>query len=422
MTKLLVIADDFTGALDTGVQFKAKGTQIRVARFGDKSVLGELGEDLQVLIVNAETRHMTPEKAYEAVYRIVTAAVEENIPCIYKKTDSGLRGNIGSELTGMLDASGERRLHFIPAFPKMGRSTVGGIHYIEGIPVADSVFGSDLFEPVCHSSVQDIIAGQSGVATHVMKTGGPEADAEGILIYDAATDEELAHIAADLKQSGQLHLLAGCAGFAAVLPQLLELEQSDGRLPEFSPELVTICGSINPITIGQLDAAERAGMLRIPLTPRQKLEPGWLDSPEAEQCIAQWLAQAERRGGAILECGVADHDGTNRYVKCLGLELEELRGRIAAAMGGLLKRMLDRGLQATLLVTGGDTLLAFLEQIDQEELAPVGELMPGVVLSQIRYGNKIFNLISKSGGFGPPTVLTDLERMIRGHGKEELVC
>lgn len=28
MIKLLVIADDFTGALDTGIQFKAKGTLV----------------------------------------------------------------------------------------------------------------------------------------------------------------------------------------------------------------------------------------------------------------------------------------------------------------------------------------------------------------------------------------------------------
>lgn len=421
MTRLLVIADDLTGALDTGVQFKAKGTQIRVARFGDKSVLGELGEDLQVLIINAETRHMRPEKAYKVVYRIVTEAAEAGIPCIYKKTDSGLRGNIGSELTGMLDASGERRLHFIPAFPKMGRSTVGGIHYIQGVPVADSVFGADPFEPVCHSSVQDIIAAQSSVATHVLKTCSP-GDAKGILIYDAATDEELGHIASALKGSGQLHLLAGCAGFAAVLPQLLGLEQRDGRMPDFCPGLVTISGSINPITIGQLDTAEHAGMLRFHLTPQQKLQPAWMDGPEGEQCINQWLAQMKMRGSAILECGAGDDDETKQYAERLGLDLEELRSRIAAAMGGVLKRLLDRGLEATLLVTGGDTLLAFLEQIDQEELVPIGELMPGIVLSEIRYHKKTFNLISKSGGFGPPTVLIDLERIIRNHGKEELVC
>lgn len=422
MIKLLVIADDFTGALDTGVQFKARGTQIRVAGLEEKRVLETLKTDLQVLIIDAETRHMGQEEARDVVFRIVAEAVEAGVPCIYKKTDSGLRGNIGSELTGMLEASGERRLHFIPAFPKMGRKTMKGIHYIEGVPVAESVFGADPFEPVCHSAVRDIIASQSKVETHLVGSRNAGEGMEGILIYDAATDEELSRIALTLKQRSQLRLLAGCAGFAAVLPRLLELEQDRGGLPEFHPRLVTVCGSINPITVGQLDEAEREGMLRISLTPQQKLDPGWLNRPEGGRCLDQWLTQMEGWEGVILECGVEDHEETRRYMEQTGLSVEEMRGRISAAMGGVLKGLLDRGLAATLLVTGGDTLLAFLRQIDQEELVPVGELMPGIVLSQITYRNKTYNLISKSGGFGPPTVLADLKHLIHHHCKEELVC
>ena len=86
--KLLVIADDFTGAVDTGAQFKAKDVLIRV---GDEQALLP-GTDRQVLILDAETRHMGAEEAYQTIYRIVSRAVELGILCIYKKTDSGLRG------------------------------------------------------------------------------------------------------------------------------------------------------------------------------------------------------------------------------------------------------------------------------------------------------------------------------------------
>lgn len=422
MVKLLVIADDFTGALDTGVQFKAKGTQIRVAGAGSKAALGELKGDLQVLIVDAETRHMPPQKARETVARIVGEAVAAGIPCIYKKTDSGLRGNIGSELDGMLAASGAKRLHFIPAFPRMDRKTIGGVHYIQGVPVADSVFGADPFEPVRCSSVRDIVASQSAAALHTVPGSVPSPLPEGILIYDAATDDDLSRIASGLKEQGQIHLLAGCAGFAAVLPQLLGLEQHSGQLPEFCPRLVTICGSINPITVGQLDAAERAGVLRIQLTPRQKLEPGWLDSIEGARYLTQWLGQVKGRDGSIIECGPSDDEESRAYIARLGVDLDEVRGRISAAMGGVLKRLLDQGLEATLLVTGGDTLLAFLRQIGQEELVPIGELTAGIVLSQVEYRGKTFHLISKSGGFGAATVLTDLEHFIVNHSKEKLVC
>jgi len=95
MIKLLVIADDFTGAVDTGVQFKAKGTLVLVGS-GGVCKMDRLPPEVQVLIIDAETRHVSLEKAYEVVGNIVQEAVRAGIPCIYKKTDSGLRGNIGS--------------------------------------------------------------------------------------------------------------------------------------------------------------------------------------------------------------------------------------------------------------------------------------------------------------------------------------
>ena len=36
----------------------------------------------------------------------------------YKKTDSTLRGNIGSEIAALMDACKMERLPFIPAYPK----------------------------------------------------------------------------------------------------------------------------------------------------------------------------------------------------------------------------------------------------------------------------------------------------------------
>ena len=81
--KLLVIADDFTGAVDTGAQFKAKDVLIRVGE--EQALLPGTDRQTQVLILDAETRHMGAEEAYRTIYRIVSRAVELGIPCIYKK-------------------------------------------------------------------------------------------------------------------------------------------------------------------------------------------------------------------------------------------------------------------------------------------------------------------------------------------------
>ena len=113
MLRLLMIADDFTGALDTGVQLAAHGipTQVVVGQ-ADLSACSST-----VLVVDTETRHLSAAKAAEAVARLTRSAVENGVGCIYKKTDSALRGNIGAELAALLKASGARNLPFLPAFP-----------------------------------------------------------------------------------------------------------------------------------------------------------------------------------------------------------------------------------------------------------------------------------------------------------------
>ena len=117
MLLLLIIADDFTGALDTGVQFAAYGAATRVMV---KDQVDFASCDAQVLVVDTETRHLPPEKAYQIVEELTRAACRAGIRYIYKKTDSALRGNIGAELAAVLQASNNRQLPFLPAFPKMG--------------------------------------------------------------------------------------------------------------------------------------------------------------------------------------------------------------------------------------------------------------------------------------------------------------
>ena len=128
MVKLLIIADDFTGALDTGVQFAAGGAETRVVTNVEYN-FESAGEEVQVLVLDAETRHLKKEEAYEVVFRISRRAFESGVPYLYKKTDSALRGNVGAELKAVLDATGRPSIHFLPAFPRMNRNTRNGIHY-----------------------------------------------------------------------------------------------------------------------------------------------------------------------------------------------------------------------------------------------------------------------------------------------------
>lgn len=409
MVKLLIIADDFTGALDTGVQFAAKGAAVRVD-MGRGVDYSSVEEGTEVLVLDAETRHLRPEEAYKIVSEAVADARRAGVPFLYKKTDSALRGNIGAELTAMCDMADKKRVHFVPALPGMNRITIGGIHYIDGVPVGDSVFGRDPFEPVRESSVTGIIRAQSKAPVYLIEDGLPKAgEGEGIFVYDAKTDDRLKEIAKGLWAQEELGFCAGCAGFAAVLPKLLGLTGRAFGLPSLPSRLLVACGSVNPITVAQLDYAERAGAPRIRLDGEQKLSARWPEGKEADSCMESWRALCEKHGLCILDSNdEPGDDRTKRYRREHGISLEEARKSIASNMGAIVKGLLDGGLDAALLITGGDTLKGFLEKVGISRLYPICEAAPGAVVSGFWYRSKLYYVISKSGGFGRESLIEDI--------------
>lgn len=412
MVKLLVIADDFTGALDTGVQFAASGAETRVVTNIEYD-FSRTGREVQVLVLVAETRHVKWEEAYRMVYGIAKRACESGIPYLYKKTDSALRGNIGSELKAVLDAAGKRSLHFLPAFPRMNRVTRNGIHYIDGSPVHESVFGKDPFEPVTCSYIPDMMRGEVPV-TVVESMDGWERQ-NGVMVYDASTDEELMSIGSFLKEKGELGLTAGCAGFAAVLPKLLGLSGKRCERISLDKKFLVACGSVNPITVRQLDYAERAGMKRIRLTPEQKLEKDYLESEEGKRALEEWTKTALEEDYCIFDTN--DLPGCRaacEYAGSHGLSLGELRVRIADTLGRVVEHLVRAGVKSTMLLTGGDTLMGFMRHIGCDEIVPVCEMAPGTVLSQVDIDGRTYSIISKSGGFGEEKLIAELAEKIGG--------
>lgn len=418
MISLLMIADDFTGALDTGVQFAASGIETRVV-VGADIELAAKADEAQVLVVDAETRHLTPEQAYRAVEKLTRQAVELGFTYIYKKTDSALRGNIGAELTALLRASGEKQLPFLPAYPKVGRTTAGGIHLVDGIPVAESVFGRDPFEPVRHSGLAEIIGEQSDIAVHTSPALGPEdpvPGAEGILVFDGESDQDLMATGRRLLEEGRLHIMAGCAGFGAVLPRLLGLSAGQrSTLPQLDRRLLVVCGSVNPITVAQMDAAERTGVARWHLTPEQKLRPDYWQTGKGREELGLLRERVAQNDPFIIDTN--DPEGnqlTQGYAQEHGIDLDGIRLGISRSVGYLVSALFPDPNVGTLLITGGDTLLQCMGYMGVDEVEPVCEISAGVVLSRVTYQGKSRCVLTKSGGFGQETLVTDLARLLAG--------
>lgn len=71
--KLLMIADDFTGALMRAYSLQ-KGFSTKVLVYSKD--MSFQAEDADVLVVDAETRHKKPLEAYLTIFRIVKPAAE----------------------------------------------------------------------------------------------------------------------------------------------------------------------------------------------------------------------------------------------------------------------------------------------------------------------------------------------------------
>ncbi len=105
MRRIAIIADDLTGASDTGVQLARRGLHTIVALDPHQPASVP---DCDVLVVDTDSRALTGPEAYATVARAVRKVMTAGYQPVYKKLDSTLRGNIGAELDAVMDEGGSR--------------------------------------------------------------------------------------------------------------------------------------------------------------------------------------------------------------------------------------------------------------------------------------------------------------------------
>ncbi|MBO0457972.1 four-carbon acid sugar kinase family protein [Enterococcus hulanensis] len=398
MIKLLVIADDFTGALDTGVQFSKRGISTVVST--DTTInFSEVDEAINVLVIDTESRYLSSKEAYKLIHAIIVSAKKAEIPFIYKKVDSALRGNISAEIKAVLDASQEPAIPFLPAYPEMNRVLVNGDLYIDQVLVSQSIFAEDPYEPVIESNVLRRLKAEADIEGYLIEETLPEIR-NGILVFDAKTNEDLEKQAEMLEQANLLAISIGCAGFAKVLAEKL--------FPKIEPDsfslkgpLVVICGSVNPITRKQVDYVEQQNYPRISLKPHQLLRPNYWIGSEGKKEVENYLTLMAEQSLVIFETLSEETSlGIKQHVQERGAASSDFRFKIGRSLGELTQAIWSKNSENTFLFTGGDTLFQSMSVLGITQIKPIAEISAGVVLSSIEWQEQEIQVITKSGGFG----------------------
>jgi uncharacterized protein YgbK (DUF1537 family) len=225
--RLLIVADDLTGALDSAAALASAGLRCVVAR-RPHDIVAALERRPDVLAVSTASRETTAGAAAEAVAAVFDRIA--HVPAlVFKKVDSRLKGHCGIELGVVAARTGIRHAIATPAVPAQGRITAGG--RLAGFGVA---------EPV---DVAAVLAG-SGVA---------------LTVPDARTDADLDRIVADA-MTDVPPLFVGAAGLAAALGRRI-CETGKVRVPApLERPLMLAIGSHDPITLAQVDALRTFGI------------------------------------------------------------------------------------------------------------------------------------------------------------------
>ena len=419
MLEWAVIADDLTGAADTGGQFLPVCTPVFLADFRKLDAPALRAAGPAALAVYTTSRALPAGDARGAAAAAGRAIRRLGPARIYKKVDSALRGNIGSELEGVMEALGLPLSFIAPAFPKQGRVTLDGVHRIHGVPVAEGEMGRDPVTPVTDSSLPRWIGVQAAWPVGHVPLATIERGAEAVareverlqaggvrhVCFDATVPAHLDLVARLALERFPGALLCGSAGLAQRLVVCLRQDrgfEAPAGLPAVAlgdGGLLFVCGSASLSLRAQAERlVESCGLARTTLLTDALV--GRVPWPEASVAAA---AETLCRGDLVLQVSPFDADAT-------GIAPHEVVSGLARFVEAVVRGARTAGM----FLSGGDTALAVMERLEvaalRLEREPAGGLGCGLICGGPLPGRPVF---TKAGSFGGPETLVELYRLLR---------
>ena len=385
--RVLIVADDLTGAMDSAGPFAAAGVETWVVAVPMRCDPATL-KSARVVSVNTDTRHLPAALAAARVRDIVGHLGAGGFDIVVKKIDSTLRGNVVAETMALLDISGRREAVVAAAFPAQGRTVRGGIVHVDGKPLAQTAFAKDALSPPPLAPLQEVFAlAKPGLRVQTL-TAAPALHGEAdIWVADSEVDADLTGIVTRFADRANDVLMVGSAG----LTRALALVCFDGGPAPASPQRVTgtivfAVGSRAMRSAEQVESLSTEPETTVLRAPNGRLQSGKI--PSAQNLVLK--ATADEAG----------HEGDAE--------------RVAADMARHAIEIARSAKAEALVATGGDTAIAILAASDNPALQVLGDLMPGIPYARIRLGGTSLWLVTKAGGFGGRDTFRDVARRLRG--------
>jgi len=415
--RVMIIADDLTGANDTAIQFVKHGMPALVVTvFRESSIFSAY----DILSFNSDTRGISPLDAFIEVTNLVQQLKSAGLEGLYyKKVDSVLRGNPGPELAAVMDELDIDLSIVAPSFPANRSVLQDGILKSGRKGAQSKINAVDIISCGIDKKVESIPLkvirqGSLQAAEYVLSRYN---DGIQVFVADAVTDEDLLAVY-DLSTAIERPLvLAGSAALAGQIAQSMEKKQADAEnclcLASRAPVLV-VAGTRQGETAAQIAALSNT--LSVPVV---RFNTDLVGEGRSEQAVALAFEEAARciEANPAL-CIVAVESLFEAEIQEGSVDWNEAdssaaSGAISSALGALAGRLAEAFQFAAMITTGGDTTLEICKYLGVTGIQPLAEICPGIPIGRIIGGvceNR--HIITKSGRFGNKDTLVEVIKFI----------
>jgi uncharacterized protein YgbK (DUF1537 family) len=390
MENYLIVADDFTGANDTGVQIRRRGIPTSVV-FSSKLITGQ-----DSCVLDTESRGLSGKEAFERVFGDAAMIPFGNFTYVMKKVDSTLRGNMGAE-TRAIDGHFKSELIICaPALPDLGRTTIDKIHLLNGVPVSQTEIVRDPKSPVTVDNIHTLMTNSFDepvvhIGLDTVRAGNIPLTGGRIFTFDAVTNADMRSIIMSALSTKKRILWVGTAAMA---DNLLGIKTP-------IPPALAVVGSLSSVSRRQLLYAEKQGIQLVKVPMYDVLE----KRIKLEDISTQVVDLLKEGKDVILHSAstysVEELKKSNDVAVRQNMAIEKLSLLTQKTMGQLTEPILKGAAISGLFLTGGDTAISFFGEAGSSGSSITTEIAVGIPLMRLRGGKfEGLRIITKAGAFG----------------------
>jgi len=376
---IAVIADDFTGAAEIG------GIGLR---YGLKVVIEtkvEKEEDADLLIIAADTRSLSAEKAANEIETLTKQLIALNPRYIYKKLDSVLRGNIADELIAQMKISEKKRSVIIAGNPSFNRLIENGIYYVDKTPLAETFFAQDKEYKIKSSSVVKLIGGDKKDVISIKV--GQELPETGLIIGDILSKDDLRNWSNNIDKDT---IAAGGSGFFDVLLErdCLQLPHIHTSICKLGKRSLFVFGSAFPKS-DQLIKSLQDSNVFISNMPEQIYHECDFSASLIQDWTDEIVGKLNSNNRVVI---TIDHSGSNE---------KDISFRIKETVGQLVHNVMANVQVDDLLIEGGATASVVFRCLNITRLYPFQEVGAGVIQMKVAGYERLY-VTTKPGSYSWP--------------------